>query len=254
MASETVAGSHRNVRPEAVLLDAAGTLIAPSEPVGETYARVAKGYGAELQVDKLTRAFAGVLRGMPDLAFQWTSTAELQRLERDWWRTLVRRVVAHTGTSMGAFDDYFEALYRHYAGGAAWECFPDVPRVLEALRARGYRLAVVSNFDSRLPGILQALGIHRLLDAVVFSSEAGSAKPDPHIFRRALVKLDAEPQCAIHVGDSEKADVGGAVAAGLTALLIERNGPTAARSGHVIGTLDELLPRLEGPAARRPSG
>jgi putative hydrolase of the HAD superfamily len=81
------------------------------------------------------------------------------------------------------------------------------------------------------------------VDAVVYSSEAGSAKPDPAIFRRALGILDVDPTRAIHVGDSAVADVGGARAAGIAGLLIERDAPAGAVGGGVIQSLDELLHR-----------
>jgi len=157
---------------DAVLLDAAGTLIRPSAAVGETYALIAGRYGAVLESEKLAQAFGEVLAEMPVLAFDWATEGELQRLECDWWRTLVRRVVSLTGSSIGNFDAFFGDLYEHYALGHAWECFPEVPRVLEGLHARGCKLAVVSNFDSRLPGILRALGIHDRFEAIVYSSAA----------------------------------------------------------------------------------
>lgn len=228
----------------AVLLDAAGTLIRPSAPVGETYAAVAKRYGAALEAGKLAQVFGEVFGEMPDLAFDGTSMEELQRLEREWWRTLVQRVVARAGSSIGDFDSFFETLYEHYAQGHAWECFPEVPSVLDELRARGCKIAVVSNFDSRLPGILQALGIHDKVDAVVYSTQAGSAKPDPTIFGRALAALGVAPQRAIHVGDSVGADVEGAVAAGLEGALIRRDDASAGGPWPVLRSLDELLARV----------
>jgi putative hydrolase of the HAD superfamily len=238
--------SGENVSVGAVLLDAAGTLIRPSEPVGETYAAVARRCGAELEADKLAQAFKVVFGGMPDLAFEWTSMDELRRLERDWWRRLVHRVVACTGSSIGDFETFFETLYEHYAQVCAWECFPEVPAVLEGLRSRGCKLAVVSNFDSRLPAILQGLGIHGHMDAVIYSSRAGSAKPAPAIFRQALGALGVAPQRAIHVGDSLRADVDGAIAAGLTGLLIRRGHSPATASSQVICSLDQLLVRFGG--------
>ena len=228
------------------MLDAAGTLITPSEPVAVTYARVAKRYGAELDVGTLAQAFTEVFGDMPDLAFEWRSAEELHGLEREWWRTLVRRVVARTGTRMRGVDDYFETLYQHYAEGGAWKCFPEVTRVLEWLRGRGFKLAVVSNFDSRLPGILRALGVHPLLDAVIYSSEAGSTKPNPAIFRRALAALGVPPQQAVHVGDNATADVAGAADAGLTGVLIQRGDARVSRSPRVISSLDELPAWLQG--------
>ena len=228
----------------AVLLDAAGTLITPCEPVSETYAALARRYGVALDVDKLAQAFALVFRDMPELAFKWTSLDELHEQERAWWRLLVQRVIDRTGTFSGDFDQYFTALYAHYAQGHAWRCFPEVMDVLASLRDKGYRLAVVSNFDSRLPGILRAVGIDTFMDAIIYSSRAGSAKPDPAIFMQALDALGVAPQQALHVGDSVEADVGGAVAAGLAALLIRRGQEPVAGSEEVIQSLDGLTDRL----------
>ncbi len=209
--------------------------------MGETYSATAARYGMVLEAGKLAEAFGEVFGGMPDLAFQWTSVDELRRLEREWWRSLVGRVLARTGSSPRDFDAFFDFLYQHYAEGAAWECFPEVPNVLERLRGIGCKLAVVSNFDSRLPGILRALDLHDRMDAVVYSSEAGSAKPDPAIFRTALGALGVDPQRAIHVGDNTTADMAGAAAAGVAGLLIRRDHPPAGDSGQVIRSLDELL-------------
>lgn len=226
---------------DAVLLDAAGTLIRPRAPVGETYATVAGQYGAPLDAERLARAFGEVFGEMPNLAFVWTSMDELKRLEREWWHTLVYRVVQRIGGRIGEFDAFFEALYEHYARGDAWECFPEVSRVLDSLRASGCKLAVVSNFDSRLPGILQALDIHDRMGAVVYSSAAGSAKPDPAIFRQALARLGVAPERAVHVGDSADADVGGAAAAGIAGILIRREKASVAASVRAIGSLEDLL-------------
>jgi putative hydrolase of the HAD superfamily len=237
------------LRPEVVLLDAAGTLIRPREPVGETYAGMARRFGAKLDPDRLSSAFPDVLADMPDLAFARTSTTELQNRERDWWRALVGRVVDRVGGSVGDFEGFFDALYRYYAKGCAWESFPEVPSVLSALRAQGGRLAVISNFDSRLPGILRDLGLADSVDVIIYSSKAGSAKPDPVIFQAALAALRVSPQAAIHVGDSPQADVGGAAAAGIAGLLIRRGyasetGFQRATSEGVIGSLTELLPAI----------
>jgi putative hydrolase of the HAD superfamily len=230
-----------------VLLDAAGTLIRPRVPVERTYAAVARQFGLTLAPGDLAQTFAAALASMPDLAFTWSSRENLQRQERDWWRTLVRRVAAAARRgedSTGDFEGFFESLFAHYAQGRAWECFPDVQPTLQALRDLGCRLAVVSNFDSRLPAILRSLGIWVRMDAVVYSSETGSAKPDPLIFARALAVLGVAPEHAIHVGDDPRADVAGAAAAGIAGLLIRRGDAPAASAQPVIRDLRELLGRV----------
>lgn len=129
-----------------------------------------------------------------------------------------------------------------------FQAFPEARGVLEELRQRGLRLAVVSNWDVSLPEVLADLALAPLLDATVTSAAAGAAKPDPAIFAAALAELGVEPGAAIHVGDSPELDLAGARAAGIRAVLIDREGPrspprpNAAAVAHapVIASLTEL--------------
>ena len=201
--------------------DAAGTLFAVAEPVGATYARCAARHGIRLDANPLAETFAAAFHAAPSLAFPGTSGNRLAERERAWWHALVRAAFGGAAAAPG-FDACFAELFAHYADGAAWRVFPEVPAVLTALRARGLRLAVVSNFDGRLPGLLAALGLGPRFDAVVYSSRAGAAKPSPAIFAHALATLGVPADAAVHVGDSIDADVGGACAAGLRAVLVDR--------------------------------
>jgi putative hydrolase of the HAD superfamily len=63
-----------------------------------------------------------------------------------------------------------------------------------------------------------------LVDAVVTSAEVGAAKPEPRVFERALTLARAEPGEALHVGDKVDNDVEGAAAAGIRAVLLQREG------------------------------
>jgi putative hydrolase of the HAD superfamily len=205
----------------AVTFDAAGTLIRVAEPVGETYARIAADVGATLSPAALDAAFFEVFPAMPPMAFPDVEEAELPNAERGWWRDLVARVVAHAG-GVDPFDDYFDALFAYYADGAAWRAYPESHAVLESLRRRGMRIAVVSNFDSRLPPILRDLGLAPLVDITIHSTGCGAAKPSPLIFRHALEQLGTTPESTLHVGDSLEADYNGAGAAGLKSIHLNR--------------------------------
>jgi HAD superfamily hydrolase (TIGR01509 family) len=93
---------------------------------------------------------------------------------------------------------------------------------LQALRADGFRLGIVSNMTflgDLLRGDLDRLGILDLFDAVIFSSEIGVRKPHPQIYAEALRAMGATPQTTIFVGDRLREDVGGPRAAGMRAVL-----------------------------------
>ena len=90
--------------------------------------------------------------------------------------------------------------------------------LLEALRARNLKLALVSNTASPqwlLQPILERQGIAERVDAVVLSSEVGKRKPHRAIFERALDELDVDPEVALFVGDRLEADVLGASRVGM---------------------------------------
>lgn len=225
----------------AVTLDAAGTLLGPAEPVGATYARLAARHGVRADADAVDARFRRAFAAAPPLAFPGASPAQLEAHERAWWLALVRQ--AFGGGVRGAqLDAVFADCWAHYARAAAWRLYPDVAPALTAVRARGLRLAVVSNADARLATVLAELGLDRAVDAVICSARVGAAKPDPGIFRVALRAIGATPERAIHVGDSPVDDVQGAHAAGLAAVLVDRDGrhPVPPAGARMIRTLAAL--------------
>lgn len=122
--------------------------------------------------------------------------------------------------------------------------YPEVPGVLRELRRRGEAIVVVSNWDVSLHEVLARTGLAALVDGAVTSAELGVAKPDPAIFAAALVLAGGvAPADALHAGDSLDADVAGARAAGLHAVLVRRERDAAAvdPSVRVIASLDGLL-------------
>ena len=105
-------------------------------------------------------------------------------------------------------DEYVAALDAEYA------VLPGVLDELARLRSLGLELAVVGNWDRRLPEHLERLGLARFFQAIVTSAEAGAPKPDPRPFALALERLGVGAARALHVGDS-LADEEGARAAGV---------------------------------------
>jgi HAD superfamily hydrolase (TIGR01509 family) len=90
--------------------------------------------------------------------------------------------------------------------------------LLEALRARGLRLAIVSNTASPewlLQPVFEQQGLAGRVDAIVLSSEVGKRKPHPAIFERALEELIVPAEAALFVGDRLEADVVGASRVGM---------------------------------------
>ncbi len=208
-------------RPQALLLDAMGTLIGLRRSIGSTYARLAADHGLQVEAEAIDRAFPAVYRAAPPLAFPGLQGDELERAERQWWAQRIDAVLAAAGAGPGTADLH-RNLFDRFADPELWRVYDDVPPQLESWQQQGLRLAVVSNFDQRLDGLLAGLGLSRWLEHVVISSRAGAAKPSAQPFRLALQALGLSPDQAWHVGDSPE-DAAGAEAAGIRCLIVQRS-------------------------------
>jgi putative hydrolase of the HAD superfamily len=104
------------------------------------------------------------------------------------------------------------------------QVLPGVTEGLARLRARGLRLAAVSNSDGSAEAVLVSAGLREHFEAVIDSHLVGFSKPDPRIFDAARAVLGVEPEQVVHIGDIYDADIVGAHAAGLAAILIDPGG------------------------------
>ncbi len=134
-----------------------------------------------------------------------------------------------------------------------WELFPDSRPVLERLRADGWRHVVLSNHVPELPAIAEGLGLTPLVDHIVSSAATGYEKPHPEAFRLAL-ELCGNPEEVWMVGDNPHADVAGAEAVGIRAVLVRTQNEPAKR---IAADLYEAAATitcspLAHPAARSP--
>jgi putative hydrolase of the HAD superfamily len=112
-----------------------------------------------------------------------------------------------------------------------------VAPTLAALRQRGLKLGVISNWDDRLRPLLKSLQIADQFDVIVVSCEVGASKPASAIFQAAVKQLGLPANSLLHVGDSFARDVLGARAAGLQGVQIERQAATG-RDSRIKSLLD----------------
>lgn len=228
-------------RLKAIFFDAAGTLFTVNGSVGEIYARLARQYGKEVSVTDLEAGFRRCFAAASPMAFPGASAEQVRVLEKQWWRDLVHNVFAPLGP-FPRFAEYFEALFAYFARADAWRLYPETLEVLAALKSRDLLLGIVSNFDSRLFGLLDGLGIAAFFDPVVISTHVGAAKPDAAIFIRALSHHRLRPDEALHVGDSYEADIMGAQGAGLAPVLVDRRNSEQRTDGYLrVKSLAEVV-------------
>lgn len=242
-----------------VFFDVGGTLVEVSPSIGHVYSQACASRGAEVEPRALQHAFD---RAWVALSDEVPRGADRYRLfpggEREWWELVSSRAFDLCGVPIASRPPVDE-LRGVFARADAWRVYPEAREAIEALRRRGHRLGVISNWDSRLPRLLCALGLQDAFETVVYSAAAGVEKPHPEIFRQALDSMDVEAVRAVHIGDRFDEDYAGARAAGLRALLIGRGGRATPlreeleRDGEpsdLVGDLLEAVGRILDAGAR----
>jgi putative hydrolase of the HAD superfamily len=143
-------------------------------------------------------------------------------------------------TRAGNAADHASEVWR-VLGPSSLGVYPEVPRVLEALRKAGYPLSIVSNWQCGLAHFCHELGLVDAVDHIIASAEVRSVKPDPKIFRDACDRMQVSCDRVLHVGDSPVDDVEGAKGVGMQVVLIQRDGQPVGSSAPTIRSLDELV-------------
>lgn len=225
--------------PRAVFFDVGNTLIYPYPSVSEVCRSVLEDAGHSRELAQI-EAYMPLVdeyyedRYREDDTF-WTDEGETARIWVGMYSLLCRGL---------GIDEDADALalrvYDRFGDPGHWALYEDVRPALERLREAGCRLGIISNWDRRLSDLVEGLGLGELLDGVICSATVGLHKPDPRIFELACATLDVSPHDSVHVGDHHYADVIGAEAVGMRAVLIDRHGGPPPRWSRFIRTLDDL--------------
>jgi putative hydrolase of the HAD superfamily len=221
---------------DVVLLDALGTLVALEPPASRLRARLAESFAIDITEAEAEGAIAAEFayyRAHLDEGRDAETLAELRGRCAE-----AMRAALPPKDSLAALDN--ASLTRALLESLRFDAYPDAAPALEAARARGQRLVVVSNWDVSLHQVLGRVGLAPLLDGVLTSAELGVRKPSPLIFERALALAEARAEDAVHVGDSLEEDVRGARNAGIKPVLLRRNGSPGPEDVVTISSLAEL--------------
>jgi putative hydrolase of the HAD superfamily len=190
----------------AVLLDALGTLVELEPP----WMHLAEALGVEPD-ERLVGAVRAEMAYYRDHSHEGRDTESLADLRG--------RCAAVLSRELGR-----EVTVQAMMSAIRFRAFPDAAPALAELRGLGLGLVCVSNWDVSLPEVLARCGLDGALDGVVTSAEVGVRKPDPAIFAPALELARCSAAEALYVGDTPAEDLEASRAAGIRALLIDRNG------------------------------
>ncbi len=245
---------------QAVFFDVGFTLVEASPSIPVIVHGIMERRGSPITLECLERSFpqaeslfGELTRAAPDT---WGDEGEIARMWQRYFVELLRPCIGAKGDealAVAAADiqkEFDQAI--HYA------LYPDVEPTLAALRERGLKLGVVSDWGIALGMIMRRLGLTEYFDFAVISATARRAKPDPELYRIALDRSNVVADYAIHVGDSYVRDVLGARAMGIHPILIDRMRmlqPTVVDCPLVHDLYEVLdLLRIERPPQREASG
>ena len=208
------------------MFDVDFTIARPGPDLGpDGYVRLGRRHGLELdpaRYDEARRAAFMTLKRHPELDH-----------DEEIWVLFTQRIIEAMG---GTGDTYAAAVEMEDAWSHAqhFELYDDALPVLTALHAAGLKIGLLSNTARDLDEFVA----HHLLtvDAVLTSRAHGKTKPHETIFRHMLELLGVEPGDAVMVGDTLEDDVEGALAVGMRAVLVDREGRYPDR----VGRLDDL--------------
>jgi putative hydrolase of the HAD superfamily len=219
---------------KAILLDALGTLVELQPPAPRLRRRLAE-EGFEVSEERAAAGFAAEISYYLAHHLEGSDRERLDDL-RDRCATAMMEALDLPGL------DHAPAR-RAMLGALEFTAFPDALEGVAELRERGHRLVVASNWDCSLPDWLGPTGLLDFFDGVATSADAGAAKPDPAVFRRALELAGVDAAGAVHVGDSLDNDVAGARAAGIRPVLVQRRGdpPPGVETVRALTELPALL-------------
>ena len=220
---------------QAVFFDFGDTLASLKPGKEELFVKAARSVGLDLELESVRRAYQIV-----DFHNKYSSVTVTDR--DAFYDNYNRQLVEVLGIS-SHISKLGPALIEHFKREKHWQLFDDAARALSRLHESGRPLALVANWDRKLPFLIEQLGISAHFSCVIASEAVGVEKPDPAIFQLAVAELSLRlpEQTVLYVGNEYRADVLGARAAGLTPVLIDRYALFPHADCHRFRSLDELV-------------
>lgn len=218
----------------AILFDIGWTLIYPKPTRKEAIEKYLLAQGHTLPPDVLASAYRAAAYFYRIRRWQPQAVANIVQ----FWQEYYTIYAEHLGIEDPGVS---AAINAHASKTVQYHLYPTTLPVLQELRRRGYLIGAVSNWSAVLLDILENLRLIDYLDSIVVSDIVGYHKPQPEIFRNALIRLGVPASAAIHIGDDLEADVEGARRAGIRPIWLDRGATGDANPSHRIQSLDELL-------------
>jgi HAD superfamily hydrolase (TIGR01549 family) len=146
---------------------------------------------------------------------------------KDWWIDLISKLLTVSNIEIDdkqKLKEFSKFAYDEFGRDNCWTKYENCDLVLNVLKAKGYKLGIVSNFDERLPAILTNLKLNQYFDFILTPNECnGLAKPNKEVFLKAFeLGLNGSKNTGdyMHIGDSIELDYSPAKSLNFKSLLL----------------------------------
>jgi putative hydrolase of the HAD superfamily len=214
-------------RIEWVFFDAGETLVSPRPSFGKAIVQICREAGVFLDEDRAEEVADRCFKEFLDLLARFDEDrlfSTSPEKSRRFWTRYYTEFLLRMGMHQKVARDLSNHLYDELSNFERYGVFEDVEPVLERLDDAGLQMGVISNWEPWLDELLDYLGIGRFLRVRVISGKEGVEKPDPAMYRRALLRAQTLPEVSLHVGDDPRADGEPASGLGMSFVLVDRRG------------------------------
>lgn len=201
-----------------VFFDAGNTLFKEEPLRWHIYANAGREAGLQIDPADMRRAMVEVHEELPQRIHGHF------RYSDRWFEEYIPRVFQRFGAKPEQIPVVAEKLFAAFREPGTFRLFPETLEVLAKLQEMGIPMGIISNWSPRLPKLCRNLEIDRYFEFIFSSAIEEAEKPQKEIFERALKLVGAQPENALHVGDSLEKDVRGAAGAGILGVLLDREG------------------------------
>lgn len=224
----------------AVFFDAGETLLYPHPSFAAVFSEVCRASGRDItpqEVGTVRQRLAPHLLDVAEESGVEKGPSLSPEDSRRFWTFLYRRFLKEWDIVDAELVD---RLYETFSRTSTYRLYDDALPALRALQARELVIGLISNFDSWLSEMLVEMEVGHLFDVTVISGVEGVEKPDPAIYELAIQRAGVAPDESVHVGDSPGLDAQPATAAGMRAVLLDRDGRYPSEPWPTIPSLEDL--------------
>ncbi|MBO0795386.1 MAG: HAD hydrolase-like protein [Ktedonobacteraceae bacterium] len=232
-----------------IFFDAGFTLLRPHPSTPEICQLVCKELDLHIHLDQIKQAMLATEdyyhRQVRHNRHTWASEEHINELWTSYYMNMLRPFIEEHDEQR--LHQLARAICLEFEQHTSWRTYPDVLPTLQALKARGYMLGIISDWGISLGPILRQLHLTGYFDCLLISAAVRHAKPSLALYETALQRANAIADYTLHIGDTYIQDVLGARAVGITPVLLDRAAKLSENTVDclLVHSLYELLDLLE---------